>query len=329
MTAIDWSTIYCATNTDNKPTPGYIFNDIIYNVSHAAPAELPTLVDYLVDCVNGDHAHVKLKALFVIKTLAYRIPPFCECMQAQHRLIAVQEAASFSGPPSETYGDEPYRLVREAAESALCVLNSGEHYHTQYREMSQRIVGFGNYTPSADTLRPDGSIDIKREVSLSGAVDLFQSGILAFVGGMKGVLSTAVHSKAPLDGLEPDVDEFDDCMFGGEDDMNTSAYPSSDVEQQSDEKDQGSYMPPALPEPTSQPAAQVYDSAFDDFDRLWEDADPALVVAPTDDIDTIWQATDDAQVQELADLREAHDNRFYKADGVTEQSAFSFLRPAV
>ena len=30
------------------------------------------MAEYLISCVNGDHAHVKLKGLFVIKTLAYR-----------------------------------------------------------------------------------------------------------------------------------------------------------------------------------------------------------------------------------------------------------------
>ena len=47
-------------------------NDKVQNVSNACPAEMPALAQYLIDCVNGDHAHVKLKALFVIKTLAYR-----------------------------------------------------------------------------------------------------------------------------------------------------------------------------------------------------------------------------------------------------------------
>lgn len=44
----------------------------VQNVSNACPSEIPSLAQYLIDCVNGDHAHVKLKALFVIKTLAYR-----------------------------------------------------------------------------------------------------------------------------------------------------------------------------------------------------------------------------------------------------------------
>ena len=47
-------------------------HDKVQNVSNACPSEIPALAQYLIDCVNGDHAHVKLKALFVIKTLAYR-----------------------------------------------------------------------------------------------------------------------------------------------------------------------------------------------------------------------------------------------------------------
>lgn len=89
--AIEWGNIYRATNTDNTPTPGYLFNDIaprrylvsgpsdeVQNVSNACPMEIPSVAEYLISCVNGDHAHVKLKGLFVIKTLAYR--SFSSCV---------------------------------------------------------------------------------------------------------------------------------------------------------------------------------------------------------------------------------------------------------
>ncbi|OLP88547.1 hypothetical protein AK812_SmicGene30102 [Symbiodinium microadriaticum] len=128
---------------------GYLFNDIVQNasgrlmaqnptwrlVSQAKPSDLPAVADYLADCVEGDHAHVKLKALFVIKTLAYRIPPFQQAMQAK-LMVRLQR-----------FGDEPYRLVREAADGALEALAGNEFYHEEYRLLSQRIVGFGNYEP--------------------------------------------------------------------------------------------------------------------------------------------------------------------------------------
>ncbi|CAE7340596.1 unnamed protein product [Symbiodinium natans] len=93
------------------------------------PSDLPAVAEYLADCVEGDHAHVKLKALFVIKTLAYRIPPFQQAMQ--EHLRCVQDASVFTGPPSPMFGDEPYRLVREAADGALEALSGNEFYHEE------------------------------------------------------------------------------------------------------------------------------------------------------------------------------------------------------
>ena len=34
MAAIEWGNIYRATNTDNTPTPGYLFNDIAARKHH-------------------------------------------------------------------------------------------------------------------------------------------------------------------------------------------------------------------------------------------------------------------------------------------------------
>ncbi|CAE7464030.1 tepsin [Symbiodinium pilosum] len=186
--AIEWSDIYRATNRDNTPTPGYLFNDIVQNVSQAKPADLPAVADYLADCVEGDHAHVKLKALFVIKTLAYRIPPFQQAMQ--EHLKCVQDAAVFTGPPSPMFGDEPYRLVREAAEGALEAMSGNEFYHEEYRQLSQRIVGFGNYEPPEDSKLPDGSVNVAKDVTfgdvLGGAVGGIFTGAGAIVSGVKG-----------------------------------------------------------------------------------------------------------------------------------------------
>eukprot|EP00445_Apocalathium_hangoei_P043302 CAMPEP_0203970026 /NCGR_PEP_ID=MMETSP0359-20131031/97759_1 /ASSEMBLY_ACC=CAM_ASM_000338 /TAXON_ID=268821 /ORGANISM="Scrippsiella Hangoei, Strain SHTV-5" /LENGTH=204 /DNA_ID=CAMNT_0050907975 /DNA_START=63 /DNA_END=673 /DNA_ORIENTATION=- len=190
MAAIDWSNLYQATSKANQPTPGWLFNEIVRDVSNAPPRELPAVASYLAECVDGDHAHVKLKALFVIKTLSYRIPPFCQAMQ--ELLPSIQEAAVFTGPPSTLYGDEPYRLVREAAAGALTALSGDEHYHEQYREMSQRIVGFGNYQPEDDTLLPDGSINVGRDVTYKdityGTVGYLAGGVVSILTGVKDIV---------------------------------------------------------------------------------------------------------------------------------------------
>lgn len=279
MGDIDWQKLYHATNTENKPTPGYLFNDIVRNVSYAAPKLVPGVAQYLVDCVDGDHAHVKLKALFVIKNVAYRVPPFSQCMQ-QH-LGSVKAAASFTGPPSALYGDEPYRLVREAAEGALDVLTGGEHYHAQYPEMSQRIVGFGNYLPSEDTLLPDGDVDtgVSYRDAAASAVGAVQSGVGALLGGVKDILVSPFQRRS-AEGISLDLDELggdlegpggpgvDDLALGGEepdiDDDDGSLAPT------------GTYVPPALLVPTpaaTQDARGLSKCGIEDWDTImdWDD----------------------------------------------------------
>lgn len=245
---VDWQKLYQATNEENQPTPGYLFNEIICDVSNASPNDLPAVAKYLADCVDGDHVHVKLKALFVIKSLAYRVPPFCRCMQ--ERLASVQAAVILTGPPSAIFGDEPYRLVREAAEGALMALTGGEHYHQQYREMSQRIVGFGNYQPAADTILPDGSVNLKHDFQFRdfalGTVNFITNSVGVIFGSMKEIFTNSFHQKQGLDidyeeedvEADPDGNENDNQDLTAHVDDDGMYHPSV-----------GSYVPPTLPVP--------------------------------------------------------------------------------
>jgi len=246
--AIEWSDIYRATNRENTPTPGYLFNDIVQNVSNACPSEIPSLAQYLIDCVNGDHAHVKLKALFVIKTLAYRIPPFQQAFLSQpDGLESVQEACVFTGPPSPMFGDEPYRLVREAAEGAREALETDEFYHQEYKELSRRIVGFGNYEPPEDTKLPDGSVNVAKDVTFGDVLGTAVGGVLngagAIIQGVKGLFET--HSRhvsgLELEGMGMDEPEVAEDPYEEEAQMQ--------MEEDNDEyrPSTGDYVPPLVP----------------------------------------------------------------------------------
>ena len=61
MGDIDWDKLYHATSEDCKPTPGYLFDEIVRNVTFADMSQIPAVAGYLSGCVDGDHAHVKLK----------------------------------------------------------------------------------------------------------------------------------------------------------------------------------------------------------------------------------------------------------------------------
>jgi len=290
MGDIEWSKLYEATNKDNRPTPGYLFNEIVQNVSYAAPRRIPEVADYLADCVDGDHAHVKLKALFVIKNLAFRVPPFCRCMQ--DRISSVQDAAAFSGPPSAIYGDEPYRLVREAAESALSALTKGEHYHEQYRAMSQRIVGFGNYLPGEDTLLADGSVNTMRDVGVKdiamGTLGLLSSGFGSLVGGVTGMLASPFgQENGGLEGLGGD-DDLD--LDTGHDVDDLEEDPRHDMQDADAEIEEdyrpsaGSYVPPTVPISAPVPEApeqRVEQQEVDEIEDLFRPDADADVQAET------------------------------------------------
>lgn len=249
MAAIEWSDIYRATNRDNTPTPGYLFNDIVQNVSNACPSEIPALAQYLIDCVNGDHAHVKLKALFVIKTLAYRIPPFQQAFLSQpDGLGSIQEACVFTGPPSPMFGDEPYRLVREAAEGAREVLETNEFYHQEYKELSRRIVGFGNYEPPEDTKLPDGSVNVAKDVTFGDVLGTAVGGVLngagAIIQGVKGLFET--HSRH-VSGLELEGMGMDEPEVA-EDPYEEEAQMQMDEEEEDEYRPStGDYIPPSVP----------------------------------------------------------------------------------
>eukprot|EP00927_Polykrikos_kofoidii_P077099 TRINITY_DN74085_c0_g1_i1.p1 TRINITY_DN74085_c0_g1~~TRINITY_DN74085_c0_g1_i1.p1 ORF type:complete len:477 (-),score=76.57 TRINITY_DN74085_c0_g1_i1:65-1495(-) len=208
MCDVDWQRIYAATSEDNKPTSGFIINEILHDISYCKPRQIPVVAMYLADCVDGDHAHVKLKALLVIKALAYRVPPFCECMQ--ERLATLEKAANFTGETSALYGDEPFRLVRQAAQDALKALTCGESYHEQHKEMSSRIVGFGNYLPGEDTLLADGSVNVGitfRHV-LAHTANRVQAGVWSFLEGVTEILTAPIGKNAVvIDGLELDMSE--------------------------------------------------------------------------------------------------------------------------
>ncbi|EER16959.1 hypothetical protein Pmar_PMAR010770 [Perkinsus marinus ATCC 50983] len=166
---IDWELIRYATNTDNKPTPGYAFNDLITNI-RGNPQGVPDVAAYLAQCVAGDHAHVKLKALLCMKHLANRVPPFR--IQLRSYAAVIEQATQFTGPPSPTYGDEPYRLVRDTATAVWDItFNQGDDIDNATQSLQERIQGFGS-APTGNTNSPSVA-----STALQGAADYVSDAI--------------------------------------------------------------------------------------------------------------------------------------------------------
>ncbi|EEQ98156.1 hypothetical protein Pmar_PMAR001971 [Perkinsus marinus ATCC 50983] len=210
---IDWELIRYATNTDNKPTPGYAFNDLITNIREN-PQGVPDVAAYLAECVAGDHAHVKLKALLCMKHLANRVPPFR--IQLRSYAAVIEQATQFTGPPSPTYGDEPYRLVRDTATAVWDItFNQGDDIDNATQSLQKRIQGFGS-APTGNTNGPSAASTV-----LHGAADYVGDAIYDVVldyreKGAVGTLRDATLDAADLvaDGLETAAGWMRDMLAG-------------------------------------------------------------------------------------------------------------------
>jgi len=134
--------------------------------------------------------------------------------------------------------------------------------------MSQRIVGFGNYLPDADTVLPDGSVNLTKDMRPG---DVISSGIDYMVGGVGSILGSAKEfvarsfSSIPdarpalgLDGELPvDVDEVEsDPGYDGEAIENTPGQ--DDVEDY--QPSSGSYVPPWVPPTPATPEPEVVEA---------------------------------------------------------------------
>lgn len=245
MNTFDWDKLHEATSRENRPTPGLLLRQISQDACYAKPCEYQLVAKYLAECVDGSHVHVKLKALFVIKAIAYRVPPFCKVMQ--EHLTSIQSATTLTGPPSPTYGDEPYRLVREAANSAFAILTKNIHYDEEHRDLSQRIVGFGNYIPDQDVLTKDSRV--RYQAAAKGAVELIWNGVCTAVGGTRDLLTSQLqHEAASIARHNNDPDGS--CGA----DKNVDSDDEFDMEEDKDgapnvcEPSRGDYVPPVLGE---------------------------------------------------------------------------------
>ncbi|KAK6478231.1 AP-4 complex accessory subunit Tepsin-like isoform X1 [Huso huso] len=116
------STLMKATSDDDTACPGYLFEEI-GKVSHESVGGCQCLLQYLLERLQSESCHVKLK---VLKILLYL------CNHGSHHFLSelrrnatfVQEVTVFSGPPDPVHGIALYQRVRAAAQELASVLFS-------------------------------------------------------------------------------------------------------------------------------------------------------------------------------------------------------------
>ncbi|XP_064181067.1 AP-4 complex accessory subunit Tepsin [Anguilla rostrata] len=109
-----------ATADDETPCPGYLFEEI-GKISHDSVGWCQCLLEYLLDRLQGDSCHVKLKVLKILLHL---------CGHGSHHFLTelrrnatfIQEVTVYSGPPDPIHGTTLYQKVRAAAQDLACQL---------------------------------------------------------------------------------------------------------------------------------------------------------------------------------------------------------------
>lgn len=109
-----------ATTDDEKPTPGYLYAEIVKLTFESAKVS-GELQDYLLARLEKPSADVKLKALRVMKHLLLKGHRTFR-LDMQRRVEPLQACIDFRGPQDEYRGDEPNRLVREEAQELMGIL---------------------------------------------------------------------------------------------------------------------------------------------------------------------------------------------------------------
>ncbi|NXG52173.1 AP4AT protein, partial [Psilopogon haemacephalus] len=110
------------TADDDVPCPGYLFEEIA-KISHESPGSSQCLLEYLLNRLQSNSCHVKLKVLkILLHTCTQGSPQFI--LQLKRNACFIREAAVFSGPPDPLHGNSLNQKVRAAAQDLSSVLFS-------------------------------------------------------------------------------------------------------------------------------------------------------------------------------------------------------------
>lgn len=136
-----------ATSDDDKPVPGFLYQEI-NKITHESAENCESCLEFLVDRLNRDTCHVKLKTLKVMKYIVEHGHPNFKLGLIKNSK-GIKEATKFSGPPDPLHGNTPYVMVRKNAQSLSEVLFNTETTmtdETQLQTTPPRMVGLGPKT---------------------------------------------------------------------------------------------------------------------------------------------------------------------------------------
>ncbi|KAI1886425.1 hypothetical protein AGOR_G00195630 [Albula goreensis] len=107
-------TLMKATADDETPCPGYLFEEI-GKISHESMGCSQCLLEYLLDRLQTESCHVKLKVLKILLHLCgHGSSHFLT--ELRRNATFIQEVTVYSGPPDPLHGSSLYQKVRTAAQ---------------------------------------------------------------------------------------------------------------------------------------------------------------------------------------------------------------------
>ncbi|NWS61772.1 AP4AT protein, partial [Chunga burmeisteri] len=110
------------TADDDVPCPGYLFEEIA-KISHESPGSSQCLLEYLLNRLQSNSCHVKLKVLkILLHTCAQGSSQFV--LQLKRNACFIREAAVFTGPPDPLHGNSLNQKVQAAAQDLASILFS-------------------------------------------------------------------------------------------------------------------------------------------------------------------------------------------------------------
>ena len=175
-----------ATSEDDKPTPGYLYEQIC-ELTMQKGSYCNQVLDYLLDRLTHSSCHVKFKSLKILHFVVDNgHSDFRESLK--RRSSGIKEATMHGGPPDPVHGNTPYVMVRREANELCNVLfmerASGSKHDSAsgmapvamsgMGSTSQRkgtMQGFGNVVPQENSIVSDMIGGIKKlasAVSTSG-----------------------------------------------------------------------------------------------------------------------------------------------------------------
>ncbi|TRY99897.1 hypothetical protein DNTS_004332 [Danionella cerebrum] len=109
-----------ATSDDESPCPGYLFEEI-GKISHESVGCCQCLLEQLLERLQVESCHVKLKVLKILLYVSAHGPPHF-LTELRRNATFVQEAIAYSGPPDPVHGNALHQKVRSSARELAGVL---------------------------------------------------------------------------------------------------------------------------------------------------------------------------------------------------------------